>query len=74
MTTNRTEALVTNAVCPVCGLPSVEDEDRDGSSYNHCVHEDGCHAVYVTPYGLNGPTMVLPAWDEADEEAAARAR
>lgn len=66
------QVLPTNAVCPICARPSVEDVDRDGSSYNHCVHADGCHAVYVTPCGLKGPTMVLPAWDAADEEASRR--
>ncbi len=70
MTNLRTPALAINAVCPICARPSVEDEDRDGTSYNHCVAEDGCHSVYVTPYGLKGPTMVLPAWDDAAEEAA----
>ena len=65
-------SLPTNAVCPVCSRPSVEDEDRDGTRYNHCVDVEGCHSVYVTPYGLRGPTMVLPAWVDADEEANRR--
>jgi hypothetical protein len=61
---------VPNAVCPVCGRPSVEDFDNDGTSYNHCTAADGCRAAYVTPNGLKGPTMVLPLYeDQADQDA-----